>query len=109
MARKGQRREDIIRHQYESQGWTVLTSGWPDFLCTKDGRIEAVEVKSVTDTIKPNQIRMQTLLAANGIKVVTRRVGPARLSHFLADLPVMIAYRERSTAPLGDFDGLGVS
>ena len=31
-----------------SEGWRVTKKGWPDFLCRKDGRVIAVEVKRLS-------------------------------------------------------------
>lgn len=105
------RRENIVRKIYEADGWTVLNSGWPDFLCVRGKEIEEVEVKSSTNTLRPNQQQLQILLAKSGIKVATRRLGKIQLRHFFEDLPVMAAYKEWSCGVniKEEFNGLGAS
>ncbi|KKL11231.1 hypothetical protein LCGC14_2547880 [marine sediment metagenome] len=48
-------------------GWRVSKRGWPDFLCVKDDRIVAIEVKSKRGhRLKGEQRHMMTLLAKLG-------------------------------------------
>lgn len=49
-------------------GYAVLNTGWPDFLITKDGVTQGVEVKGPNDTLKKNQMRMLNALANGGIE-----------------------------------------
>lgn len=56
--------EAEVKKSYENKGWTVLDSGWPDFLAFKENpdgttEIKAIEAKSSSDVIRPNQ---ETLL-----------------------------------------------
>lgn len=49
-------------------GWTLTKSGWPDFFCTKDGKIMCVEVKPKSEhALKTNQQGIMELLAAYGV------------------------------------------
>lgn len=45
MTAKANHREQATIDKYESQGYEVLTKGWPDLLCFKDGKAVLVEVK----------------------------------------------------------------
>ena len=48
-------------------GWHVTKRGWPDFLCTKDDRIVAIEVKSKHGhRLKEEQRTILNLLAKMG-------------------------------------------
>jgi hypothetical protein len=53
----------------KAKGGKLFRSGWPDYLLQLRGRTIGVEVKSNTDTIRPAQVRMFTLLCSVGIKV----------------------------------------
>lgn len=60
--------EEQVKDKYETEGWTVLRSGWPDFLLFKelpDGttEVKAVEAKSEFDVLRPNQVEMLKILS----------------------------------------------
>ena len=62
---------------YESKGWTVLRSGWPDFFCYRDlpdGTREClgVEVKAGADKVSVVQEVMHKALP---FKVIVERLG----------------------------------
>lgn len=52
-------------------GWETFHSGWPDFLCAKDGKVMAVEVKSRQDRVSADQARVHKILFEAGIRVKT--------------------------------------
>jgi hypothetical protein len=47
--------ENIVRSKLEGDGWAVYHSGFPDFLCVKNGLLKFVEVKRSVDAIRPHQ------------------------------------------------------
>ncbi len=50
-------------------GWHITKRGWPDFLCRKEGRLVAVEVKSKrTHKLKEEQKAVMLLLKSQGIE-----------------------------------------
>lgn len=60
--------EREVANKLESEGWTVLNSGWPDFLAIKKNakgkwELKAVEVKSRGDSLRPNQCEMLDALS----------------------------------------------
>ena len=60
--------ERKVADKLEAEGWTVLNSGWPDFLAVKkkaNGKweLKAVEVKSKKDSLRPNQCEMLDALS----------------------------------------------
>jgi hypothetical protein len=65
--------ETIVHKWLHSNGWTVLTRGWPDFLCVKTGirgvQVMAVEVKSATDKLSDAQKQVHELLQILGVPV----------------------------------------
>lgn len=62
------------------RGWAAHRAGWPDFFLTQDEEFWAVEVKSSTDTIRPEQRRMFGALEKAGIRVmVWWEAAPERL------------------------------
>lgn len=69
-------RETLVAFWLRSQGVKVHDElGWPDLLCEgADGRIFAVEVKSLSDQVRPNQLACHQLLERAGIPVVVKYV-----------------------------------
>jgi hypothetical protein len=59
--------EISVKNHLEKEGWTVLRSGWPDFLCRKKKvggwEYQAVEVKTQSGDVRPNQQDMLLSLA----------------------------------------------
>jgi len=53
----------------EARGWAVYRSGWPDFLCVKDNKVMAAEVKSDKDRVRDNQRIIHQILVGAGIPV----------------------------------------
>jgi|HubBroStandDraft_2_1064218.scaffolds.fasta_scaffold275613_2 hypothetical protein len=69
--------EKQVLIDYESKGWTVLRSGWPDFFCYRDlpnGTREClgVEVKAGADKVSAVQEVMHKALP---FKVIVERLG----------------------------------
>lgn len=70
--------EDTVRQKYESLGFRVLDSGWPDFLLWKPSDYRGgepllhavVEVKSWGDGLRSNQKTVLRMLANAGINTV---------------------------------------
>lgn len=54
--------QDRVKAELEQNGWTVLDSGWPDFLCIKDGKVQAMEVKRDNEKLRPNQKQLLDVL-----------------------------------------------
>lgn len=69
-------REKTVLKQLEAQGYEVFDRGWPDFLVRHriTGEVKAVEVKATTDSVRPEQERMHTVLADRGIPTEVVRV-----------------------------------
>ena len=62
--------EKWLRAKLEAEGCNVHTKGWPDFLVVyPDGRVKAIEVKSGSDFVKPDQAAVHEILRALGIEV----------------------------------------
>lgn len=65
--------ERVIDEKYVAEGWVPISNGWPDraYVRTKDGKLEVrfVEIKSLTDTLKPGQELMHTILRSQGLDV----------------------------------------
>jgi hypothetical protein len=59
--------EEKVKATYAEQGWTVLSSGWPDCLMVRGvgDKLEicAVEIKSENDALRPNQITLLDILS----------------------------------------------
>jgi hypothetical protein len=67
--------QDSVKQELEQNGWEVLDTGWPDFLCIKNGEIKAIEVKKPADIVRPNQQKMFSVLSQY-IPVRIARQGP---------------------------------
>lgn len=67
-------RESLVAAWLVAGGNKVLSDqGWPDFLCiSSKGKIFAVEVKSLDDRVRPNQLEMHRTLESAGIPVVVK-------------------------------------
>ena len=65
-----------VKQLFERNGFTVLQTGWPDFLIKRNGRYEgiaAVEAKQGSDKVRPNQKKMHNMLKEAGIPVYVVR------------------------------------
>ena len=60
--------EEDFKSEFEANGYTVVRSGWPDFLIMKNGVVAGVELKGDNDSVKPNQQEMMDILSAAGIR-----------------------------------------
>jgi hypothetical protein len=62
--------EQHVVDDLESQGYTVLKNGWPDFLAFKGTEVRLIEVKPHGRRhLSPRQKRMANALALTGLKV----------------------------------------
>jgi hypothetical protein len=60
--------ERLFARMAESRGWDITKRGWPDFLCWRDGKLVAVEVKPRgSHPLKASQLRVMRYLVAHGI------------------------------------------
>lgn len=66
--------EQAFVERLESDGWTVLRNGWPDFLCVKGKHVKAIELKYNTDTVRPNQTENHQALRLAGLTVEVKRI-----------------------------------
>ena len=62
-----------IQKHLESSGWTVLSKGWPDFICAKGKKVRVIEAKSPRGKLSHEQKKMHPLLQMLGIKVEVLR------------------------------------
>ena len=61
--------EQSFAEDAQKRGWEVTKRGWPDFLCFKDGRFVAVEVKKTRNSVlRMSQIRVMEALCMAGIR-----------------------------------------
>lgn len=85
----------------KSQGYVVTKRGWPDFLCLKDGRVAAVEVKPRTKKgrhkhLKLEQVVSLAVLQKSGIDCYLsdgRSLEPFRLADHLPRHIQKLSYR----------------
>lgn len=68
--------EHLMKQRLEQRGWTVLSRGWPDFLCVRGKEVKAVEIKSPDDRLRQEQVTMHAALALAGIAT---EIGPYRV------------------------------
>lgn len=73
-------RETKIFDFFRSEGFTVLRSGWPDFLVINENGGFCVEVKSGTQVLEPNQCIMREALERLGLPVYVMTVSPSNLN-----------------------------
>lgn len=59
----------IWRREMAVPGTTILKSGWPDFLLSRDGATWAVEVKRPADKVSSAQLLMHAALRQAGLRV----------------------------------------
>lgn len=78
MARTGRVNQNELRvqQQLEAVGWEVLTSGWPDFLCERAGRVVAVEVKGQGDHLRDHQRDVHERLIRVGLHTLVMHTRP---------------------------------
>jgi hypothetical protein len=63
--------QNSVKKELEENGWTVYDKGWPDFLCVKDGKIMAAEVKNNGDLLSIDQENiLNTLLKFLPVKTI---------------------------------------
>lgn len=62
------RTEKYVYERLIKEGYEVLHTGCPDFLCYKDGKISFIEVKSGGDITTEDQDRFLALLRSAGIQ-----------------------------------------
>ena len=64
--------ETQVAKYFEDQGYTVLSTGWPDLMLIRRGRYEGVatvEVKRGSDKVRPNQEEMHKALRMAGVPI----------------------------------------
>jgi len=61
--------EAKTKKAFEDLGFTVLKKGWPDFLCVKNNKAFAIEVKSENHDLSPDQKMMHKCLILLGVPV----------------------------------------
>ena len=62
--------ESAVVRDLESQGYTVLKNGWPDFLAFRGTEVRLIEVKPHNHRrLSPRQQRMAEALALVGLTV----------------------------------------
>jgi len=72
----------------EEMGYEVLSSGWPDLLVAKDGRLHCVvELKSFRDDLRPNQLRVHESLRSAG--VIVHLVYEQHLTDFMGGMQAL--------------------
>ena len=77
---RNNRRERVVIDEFTSQGWEVLTKGWPDLLCYKEGKAILIEVKRIPkrpyrkDGLSKHQRRMIQILKEFGLNVAIRYI-----------------------------------
>lgn len=99
--------EEKVKLHFQKQGYDVLRTGWPDFLCRKRKpgygfEYRAVEVKTCKDDVRPNQQDMLLSLADMMPTIVLHETKEGGIfeEHIRWWIP---KYRTP------EFDGLGVS
>ena len=61
--------EGMLYDIMSQAGWHITKRGWPDFICRKEDRIVAIEVKSKrSHKLKSEQLEMLLLLAKLGVE-----------------------------------------
>jgi hypothetical protein len=96
---------------YESKGWTVLRSGWPDFFCYRDlpdGTREClgVEVKAGNDEMRPSQEAMHRVLP---FKVIVERLGGTTDEPLVNRVPQPLGSEEKDRDVLRALKNEGLS
>ena len=97
--------ERQARDIFEAQGWKVLRAGWPDLLMVRCGEVQAVEVKSGNDRVKPHQKACHDVLNQSGIPVVVFNPTISKLKHkrlvrkdltrrFILEYPQLVPLRQ---------------
>lgn len=71
--------ERIVASQLEGVGYTILNSGWPDFLAVSDDQIIAVEVKLEGHIVPKHQLAVHDALRRCGLDVRINFVPRAQL------------------------------
>lgn len=79
--------ERLIDEKYLADGWVPFPNGWPDraYVRAKDGKLEVrfVEIKGPTDTLKPWQELMHTILRSQGLDVQVEPASKAPKTPFI--------------------------
>lgn len=75
--------ESLAFQELEKLGWSIANKGWPDFLLFRQGtnglELMAVEVKSVTDGLRPEQVLILEALSHLMPVYVLRECGDGQL------------------------------
>lgn len=103
--------EKRVDEKYQADGWVPFSNGWPDraYVRVKEGKLEVrfVEIKGPTDTLKPGQELMHTILRSQGLDV---QIEPASKAPKKPVIPLETLFlmleslekkREVSQAPIG--------
>lgn len=65
--------EKRVDEKHQADGWVPFSNGWPDraYVRVRDGKLEVklVEIKGPTDSLKPGQELMHTILRSQGLDV----------------------------------------
>lgn len=61
--------EKAFAEMLRDDGWNVVKRGWPDFFCTRMGRVMVVEVKPENRHLKHHQKIIMNWLASLGVDV----------------------------------------
>ena len=60
--------EEQLQTQLQEEGWEVLHTGWPDFLCIRGTQTIFVEAKSINGNLTKEQYRVLNHLRSLGLK-----------------------------------------
>lgn len=67
--------EDEVLEQLESDGWDVITVGFPDIIALKDGKLRFIEVKTGHRSLNKAQKKAHNTFKKHGVSVEVIRVG----------------------------------
>jgi hypothetical protein len=96
--------EQLVKDEFERDGWTVYTSGWPDLLCVRGDEVKAVECKSKNDVFRGNQAAVLRTLA-QFMKVRTAHPGPGFGDDLDSnDLHLLVVDKDTRTEVLENYD-----
>jgi len=72
--------EDVIKEQYEDQGYDVIHIGKPDLIILKNGNVEFIEVKTNRDRLSTKQKRAIKLLKKHGFNARVEKMKFPKIS-----------------------------
>jgi hypothetical protein len=61
--------EKVIKEEYEKEGWTVFKPSWPNFIMVKNGEVQLVEAKLVSNRLSKSQRESFELLQRLGMRI----------------------------------------